>query len=118
MYIYIYIYIYIYHFVIAISYRLHYEQNPVEYEWAQKIYNGEIISCLPALHEYSHNLGCQLQFGTSHNYLMGKTDGEGTERLWSYARKFSSSLLKVRYSCMFPKHNIEIDTHFLCYSML
>lgn len=88
------------YFVYAI-FRLHYEQQPDAYKWAEKIYNGDIIACLPSLHEYSHNLRCQMQYGSSNNYQMGKTDGEGTERIWSYARKFSSSLLKLRYFTLY-----------------
>ncbi|XP_041481377.1 uncharacterized protein LOC121428660 isoform X2 [Lytechinus variegatus] len=50
----------------------------------------EIKLVLPAFHAYGHKASCQREFNVRNTKDMGLTDGEATERLWAYLRRFSA----------------------------
>src|SRR4051794_13769269 len=43
---------------------------------------------IPAMHAYCHSRTCQVRFSPRTRYSLGKTDGEGSERVWSRISPF------------------------------
>ncbi|CAO0794119.1 unnamed protein product [Mucor circinelloides] len=50
----------------------------------------DTLYAIPIFHAYAHNIHCQLQYNPRYIVGFGLTDGEGTERLWSYLNGFAS----------------------------
>ncbi|XP_078353471.1 uncharacterized protein LOC144638149 isoform X2 [Oculina patagonica] len=64
---------------------------------SKHIQNNESLSALanvplaiPIFHCYGHKATCQVKFSPRRTKGVGLTDGEGTERLWSFLRDFST----------------------------
>ncbi|KAL0142004.1 hypothetical protein V8B55DRAFT_1330595, partial [Mucor lusitanicus] len=50
----------------------------------------DTLFAIPIFHVYAHNIHCQLHSNPRYIAGFGLTDGEGTERLWSYLNQFAS----------------------------
>ena len=57
-----------------------------------------------------HNVATQLQYSPLRSHGAGLTDGEGTERLWSYLRRYSKMTKEMR-----PSHRIDVLSHALAH---
>ena len=52
----------------------------------------------------------QVQYSPLRSTGVGLTDGEGTERLWSFLRRFSKMTKEMR-----PSHRTDVLSHALAY---
>lgn len=71
---------------------------------------SQVIISIPVFHCYGHKLACQVLYNPRRTKGLGLTDGEATERLWSYLGQFSSITKEIT-----PENRIDLLTDGLEY---
>lgn len=71
--------------------------------------DAEILFLIPKFHLAGHKEECRFQYSFNHAKGVGRTDGEGIERLWSHHNPLSGSTSKMNRGFRLDTINLHLE---------